>query len=179
VTRSGPIRRWIIDGDNLRHAWPTHAGAALGRVALCEALRHWVRRAGVRVTVVFDGPAPRRELERQIRHGEAEVIFSGPRSADEVIEDLIEQAPSAANLVVVSSDHAVRAAARRRRAQAIKSHDFVINGMAPSGAPRRRPAAEPVEPDSAGHNGEGDAAHWLREFGLDAEGPEDVTDMMG
>lgn len=176
---SGAPRRWIIDGDNLRHAWPTQAGAPLGRVGLCEALGRWVRDEGVRVTVVFDGPAPRAELERQIRHGGPEVIFSGPRSADEVIEALIEQASSPANLVVVSSDHAVRAAARRRRASAMKSQDFVMIVTGRGRAPQQPGAREPVGPEKPEQGRGGDRAEWLREFGLDGQQGDDVTDMMG
>jgi predicted RNA-binding protein with PIN domain len=117
----------LIDGNNLMFAAqdtgdPDHV---IGRSGLCDALGEWARRSRERVHVVFDGPAPSAALAQQIAHAAIRVSYSGAGvTADDVIEEILDSDSAARRLLVVSSDRAIRAAARRRRARDMRSDEF-------------------------------------------------------
>lgn len=157
----------LIDGNNLLHAARDAPGGDLliGRSMLCDALGRWTQRRDGDVHVVFDGPAPRADLAGQIGHPAIKVSYSGGGiSADAVLEGLLEANSAARRLMVVSSDREVRRAARRRRAQPVRSEDFwalVKRDLA-------RPVPRRIEPEEkeAGLSPEATQT-WLEEFGLE------------
>jgi predicted RNA-binding protein with PIN domain len=73
-------------------------------------------------TVVFDAAGAPPGLPRALAHRGLAVRFA-PRTsdADSLLEDLIRQDTSPRRLTVVSSDHRVQRAAKRRRARAVDS----------------------------------------------------------
>jgi hypothetical protein len=119
----------IIDGYNVIRQWPElarldRASLEAGREGLLQALRQYRRAKGHRVTVVFDGREPGGQTESAGRAGGMAVRFSRQgETADSVIARLAAEGGPAAT--VVSSDHAVQAAARRHGAAAIASPVFI------------------------------------------------------
>jgi hypothetical protein len=112
--------------------------------------------------VVFDAAgAPAGAPVEQDYHG-IHVRFA-PRhaEADDLIEELIRHAAAPRQLTVVSDDHRLQRAARRRRCVVLGCGDY-LDELARHRVERRRP------PPEAGAKPEGvspdEAARWLREF---------------
>jgi predicted RNA-binding protein with PIN domain len=113
----------VVDGYNLaRAAWSGLAPEEERRrtVALLDDVQ---ARSGGRVIVIFDGDdaviAPTASKNVRVR-------FSATgQTADDAIVDLVEATPSTTPIVVVSSDRAVAADARRQGAVAIGSVAFL------------------------------------------------------
>ncbi len=157
----------VIDGNNLLYAANGVGTRALriGRSMLCDVVGSWAERRAERVHVVFDGRAPGAARAVQIGHSAIKVTYSGTGvSADAVLADILEKDSAARRLLVISSDRAVQKAAKRRRAQAMRSEDFwiMIERDLARPTPRR---AEPEEKE-AGSSPEA-TEQWLDEFGLD------------
>lgn len=122
----------IIDGYNLMHA----AGMARRKYgpgelekSRNELLNFLAYRLSPsereRTSIVFDaGDAPY-ETPQPIRFVEMSIIFAGRgNDADTVIERLIEQHSAPRQIRLISSDHRLQKAARRRRATAVDSEIF-------------------------------------------------------
>jgi uncharacterized protein len=157
----------LIDGNNLLHAVRAveDPERLYGKLMLGHALADWARRRGERIRIIYDGAAPSAALAQQYEHAKVEVIFSGAGiSADAVLNQILETDSAARKLVVVSSDHEVIRAAKRRRARAVGSGEFWANlkrDMARKPPPNR-------EPEEKRRGLDHDATtEWLREFGLD------------
>jgi predicted RNA-binding protein with PIN domain len=140
--------RWIlIDGYNLLHASGVFGSG--GRTPLessREALLDWLgdilsEGERQRTTIVFDARQAPPGLSRSAEKHGLTVRFA-PRGseADDLLEQLIGQHPHPRALTVVSSDHRLQRAARRRRAAAIDSDRWVKDI-------RRRPVERESEPD--------------------------------
>jgi hypothetical protein len=119
-------------------------------------------------TLVFDGPAPTRGLKRQLAPEGLDVRFSAPRTADDLIVELIHAAPSPDQVLVVSDDKAILYEARLRGCASASSKwfteaIFACSPDSPGAAPQ--PLAE--KPTDVSRE---DRAYWRREFGVpDAE----------
>lgn len=156
----------LIDGNNLLFAAREleNPDQPPGRARLCAVLGRWAERRAERVHVVFDGPPPSGGLAEQIGHSALIVSYSGRRTADAVLMQLLETDSAARRLTVVSSDRAVAKAAKRRRAKPVRSQVFwaaVQRDLA-------RPEREPLEPPEKTEGlPPGDEDEWLRELGLD------------
>ncbi|MCP4593931.1 MAG: hypothetical protein GY842_24620 [bacterium] len=168
---------YLIDGNNLLHAAPHHLpGPAVGRQRLSELLGWWSRQVQTEVTVVFDGAEPRPSLAAQMRASGIDLLFSSPRTADEVIEDIIATTRYPAQLCVVSGDRAIQSVARRHRCTTMDSGAFARE-LAALLAPRkddaaRLPASTPPEkPESVSRE---EADEWMREFDVDSTPSEDT-----
>ncbi len=119
----------LIDGYNLlnsvgiigRGVGP--GGLERSRLALLNFLAESLDPAEVpRTVVVFDAHDPPLGLPRKTRHRGITVCFSsGYEDADSQIEELIRAESSPRRLTVVSSDHRLQRAARRRKARAVDS----------------------------------------------------------
>src|SRR3990170_305027 len=108
--------RVLIDGNNLLHTMREHAPiAAVGRETMVRLIGRWSRRTGTAVTLVFDGPAPKGALKKQLSPEGLSVRFSAPATADDLIVAAIHDAEDPTNLRVVTSDTAIRHAAVYRR----------------------------------------------------------------
>ena len=161
---------YLIDGYNLLNGAsvpvPVRAGANLekARLALLNFLAESLDPIEVPQTVVvFDAHDPPPGLPREMRHKGLLVRFA-PRDedADTLIEELIREDSSPRRLTVVSSDHRIQRAARRRRARAVDS-DVWYAEVVRARRERRQAAADGPERPS-GPLLEEDVQYWLREF---------------
>ena len=118
--------RWLVDGYNVIRRDADLRGREeesleAGRAALLAGVAAAARRTGDQFTVVFDGA--RRDVAAPAA-GQVQVVFSRPpETADDVLRTMAVKAGAGA--VVVSSDRAVRDAARRAGGVAVSAEDFV------------------------------------------------------
>jgi uncharacterized protein len=164
----------IIDGYNLLNATGI-AGQGRGprrleqaRQALLNTLVESLPADEVpKTTVVFDASESPWGVQRQLSHRGISVYFAAKEDdADSVIERLIAAHSAPKRLIVVSSDHRLQRAARRRKATAIDS-DIWFNQLLRDRADRtasKSAANEPPKPE--GPYSPGEVERWLREFGL-------------
>ena len=115
-------------------------------------------------TIVFDSSNAPPGLPRELQYqGIAVKYATGYESADEMLEELIRKASAPRRLTVVSSDHRVQRAAKRRKARAVDS-DVWCAEIRES----RHKSKEPLptsSPKPATPLPEDDVAAWLDEFG--------------
>jgi predicted RNA-binding protein with PIN domain len=154
----------LIDGYNLLHASGVFGNA--GRTSLessREALLDWLGEVlsdaqRQRATIVFDAREAPPGLPRSAKKHGLQIRFA-PRGheADDLLEDLIRSHSSPRALTVVSSDHRLHRAARRRRAIAIDSDKWVAELRVKSTADEPEPERHvTLDPD--------DVNEMLREF---------------
>jgi uncharacterized protein len=164
-----PPMPYLVDGNNLFFAF-RKVGDDLGRSGLAKRLGQLADITGQRVAVVFDGAAPHGALAEQVGDERIEVVFSAPRTADEVLCERIAADSAPKRLVVVSTDHEIRRAARRRRCQAIRSEDFVEILDAMIERSRRPRKGEPPQKRQGLTSQQ--AQQWLKELNLDEDTQE-------
>lgn len=156
----------LIDGYNLLHASGVFGdvrgsgGFEASRRALLDTLAAMLGDQRHGVTIVFDAADAPPGLPERSSHDGIDVRFARDYpNADACIEDLIEEHDAPSALTVVSADNRIIAAARRRRAKAVSSHEWFADLRA---AGRTRDAGD-AKPGPPGDDGE--VARWLREFG--------------
>jgi predicted RNA-binding protein with PIN domain len=172
----------IIDGYNLLHASGIlgrgrgPGGLERSRNALLNFLAESLDDAQRADTiVVFDALAAPKGLPRSIDHRGLKVRFAEQGAeADDVIEQLILADSSPRRLIVVSSDHRLHRAARRRRAKPIDSDRWYAETVRNRIERARRDestskgefnsAQKPSEPVT-----DGEVRFWLKQFGLEAD----------
>ena len=165
----------IIDAYNVLHATEALPPGVFApdEVALARlvAASRW---GGDAATIVCDGTGSGRASRTPGEVRGVRILYAGAgRDADSVIIAMIERDTSPRKLTVVSSDRAIQKAARRRRASAISSEDF-LRTLAPAAPKAPAPqtsgmrAAVPLDPHGV--------ARWMREFGYD---PADIADSAG
>ncbi len=113
--------------------------------------------------VVFDAAGAPPGLPRELTHRGLKVRFA-PRTsdADSLLEDLIRQDTSPRRLTVVSSDHRVQRAAKRRRARAVDSDVWyaeILHRRQTSAPPSVRPSTPNFPLDQE------EVEVWLSRFG--------------
>jgi len=160
----------LIDGYNLLHASGIFGeGKELtelhrSREALLRFLAASIDSAErTRTTIVFDAAGAPPGLPKTLTHEQITVHFARDYDdADAMLEDLIAAHDTPRTLVVVSSDHRVQRAARRRRATAVDSdrwyNDLCLlrrNAALPRIAP-------PQKPNTALSPGE--VEYWTNQF---------------
>jgi predicted RNA-binding protein with PIN domain len=168
----------IIDGYNLLHASGV-IGRGIGPGALARSRQALlgVLSASLepdqrpRTTVVFDSGPAGRGLPHDIEWHGMRVRFAAQHAcADALIEELIQANSAPRRLVVVSSDHRLQRAARRRRARAIDSDRWFAQLLAKR---RRRqsatPPAETTKPNQRLTPAE--VEYWLAQFRGEPESP--------
>lgn len=168
---------YLIDGNNLLHAAASHGpGRSIARDMLCRLVAQWGRDREIDdLTVVFDGPTPPGGLARQMRHSGVVVVFSGPRTADEVIEEVIAGARTPGRITVVTTDRAIQHAVRYRRGRCIDSEAFMAQLWQQAEthtAPASPPPEKPQDLSTTETRG------WLAEFGPDLPDAVDDAEMM-
>jgi len=121
-----------------------------------------------RTTIVFDAKDAPPGLPRTVDHNGMTIRYASEYAdADTLIEELIQSEAAPRSLLVVSSDHRIQRAARRRRAPAIDSDRWYADLCRRRHARQhaRRPRiAKPVGPLS-----DAEVAYWLRQFVLETE----------
>jgi uncharacterized protein len=171
----------LIDGYNLLHVSGVFGtGTALtelhrSREALLAFLAAALEPAQRKhSTIVFDAAGAPPGLPDTFAYQGITVRFARePGNADAMLEDLIAEHRSPRTLVVVSGDHRVQRAARRRRAKAIDSDRW----WAELCAERRRRGSEtpqlPQKP-TAVNLSEGEVDYWVRQF---ADAPQEIPQL--
>jgi predicted RNA-binding protein with PIN domain len=164
----------LIDGYNLLNATgivgrggPPSLGRS--RLALLNFLAAAIDpREVAHTTVVFDAHDAPPGLPRVVQHGPLLVRFAVKnRTADELIEELILADSAPRRLVVVSSDHEIQRAARRRRAKAVGSEVWYSELIRERREREEESADAPAQP--AVPLLEEDVSYWLRQFGGESE----------
>lgn len=188
----------LIDGYNLLHIVGILGGKVgpggleRARDALLGFLARSLTAAErAATTVVFDASQGPLGLPREQNHRGVRVLFAvGHDDADALLEQLIREDSAPRQLVVVSSDHQIQRAAKRRRATAIDS-DLWYDEMQ-----RRRHAREVEESRAHSDDAEtmdaaedrssspgalADAAYWIRVFsqGVDSDETDAAADDPG
>ena len=160
-----PAARWtLIDGYNLLHA--SGVFGTVGRTSLeasREALLDWLGEVlseaqRQRTTIVFDAREAPPGLPRSGKKHGMQIHFA-PRGceADEMLEELIRDHTTPRALMVVSSDHRIQRAARRRRAKSMDSDRWVAEF-------RHLPHPDSPAPDYREAPSPEDLQSWLDEF---------------
>lgn len=163
----------LIDGYNLLHGsgiLPKGVGPGTlerSRSALLNFLAEALEPGELRHTiVVFDAAAAPPGLPRSVDHHGISVRYAAQyENADELIEELIKADTSPRKLVVVSSDHRLHKAARRRKATPIDSDRWyaaMLERRRAHPMKRETGSIKPAAPATAG-----EVEYWLREFGED------------
>jgi predicted RNA-binding protein with PIN domain len=171
----------IIDGYNLLHASGIvgqgrgRGGLERSRLALLNFVVESLDAKDLpRATVVFDaGPDSPRGLPRLLQHRGLTVRFAtGSDGADELIEEMILADSAPRRLTVVSSDHRLHRAARRRGAKPIDSDLWYADAVRHRQRRRDQPHAPPAVKPGVG-NSEPDVEYWLRQFSDEPESEEE------
>jgi len=157
---------YLIDGNNLMYAL-AKAGASASRVGLCRLLEK-LTAGGHRVRVVFDGPARAGSPTPQDEPANPAILYAVGRPADEIIEEFIAADSAPRRLTVVSTDHRIRRAARKRRCTTVTSEDFARTLLSAPHPDEKPPSPEPPE-KRQGLRPE-QTRKWLKEFGFDEKG---------
>jgi predicted RNA-binding protein with PIN domain len=168
----------IIDGYNLLYASGILGGGRgpgfleRSRQALLNFLAESLDEKSVsRCQVVFDASIEKapRGLPRRLTHRGITVHFaSGLPSADELIEQLILAESAPRQLTVVSSDHRLQRAAKRRKATAVDSDVWFYQTLRDRAARRDAGIGDDLKPDAPTSAFE--VNFWLQQFGTATEG---------
>lgn len=158
---------FLIDGYNLLNCAgiTSEAGAPYSleasRVAIAKFLRDALTDVELeRTTVVFDGREAPPGLPRRVQLLGVDVRFSKRgEEADDLLETLIRANHAPRQLTVVSSDHRVQRAARRRRARAVDSEVWYNEIRAAHRSKTEAAAEKPALPLSAS-----ELTRWTEEF---------------
>ena len=162
-----PSRFLMIDGYNLLHAIglarEKYGPGELARKRL-ELLNRLSRRLTeeerLRCTVAFDAIEAPLNLPRRFVHQRIAVQFAEPgHTADELIELLVSQHSAPRRLTVVSSDHRLQTAIRRRRGLALDSEVFWQQLDSPD-----RHIGAPTAPQLPIESDTGELNFWMQEF---------------
>lgn len=157
--------RLLIDGYNLLNSVGVlpppdrPAGLEQSRRALLDFLVARIPAEELsRTVIVFDAAGAPPGLPREFSYHGLAVRFS-PRSsdADSVLEELIQADTAPRRMTVVSSDHRVQRAARRRRARAVDSDVWFLQLL-------RQARRQPETPHRAAPLLTDELNAWLAEF---------------
>ena len=156
----------LIDGYNLLHALgmaPKPGGMSLerSRLRMLEWLAGELGDASADVGVIFDSRMMTGDTEQT--HRGIWMRFSRGQTADDLIEELIRQEPVPARLTVVSNDHRIQIAAKRRGCLFWDCEQFVDSLPSLKKKPPEVPQVEIGEKPLAPSVVEMD--EWLRRFG--------------
>jgi len=147
----------LVDGNNLLHNLP---GGLRRRDEVRRLNLDLVRRESTRVIVVFDGPPPTGTPAREML-GRLTIVYSGSRSADDVIIGYLPQGAGARQWVVVTDDLGLRTQARQRGAEVRSVGTWRAKGQTSEGGHKSKPGA------AAGHKAKlspAEVADWKRYF---------------
>lgn len=182
----------LIDGDNLIHAAgivsrrPGPGSLERARRALLNFLVASLTPDELAGTVVvFDSEAAPPGRPRQVEYEGLSVRYASEyEDADALLEELIRADSAPRRLTVVSSDHRVQRAARRRRSQAVDSDVWYARTVRARDVRRgRQTSAASPDRDKPQDLSPAEVERWLREFApliaeelLETGSPEQLPD---
>jgi predicted RNA-binding protein with PIN domain len=160
----------LIDGYNLLHASGIlgrgigPGGLQRSRLALLNFLAESLpSRSLPGTTVVFDAAAAPPGLPDTLHHRGITVRFARHHeSADALIEELVRMDSAPRRLTVVSSDHRLHRAARRRKAKAVDSDQWYAQLARQRSHAARSPARDLRKPETP--QAEDEVEYWLSHF---------------
>jgi predicted RNA-binding protein with PIN domain len=168
---------YLIDGYNLLHALDVlpkrlgPKGLHYARQRLLDVLHAAFREDAGSVTIVFDAAGAPPSVRDVQEYRGLEVRFAvRHEEADDLIELLIRHEAHPQKLTVVSDDHRIQQAARRRHCNGLGCGAF-LDWL----HERRRPAPPATQADSSAkpqRSSDADTAHWLKEFADLQDSPE-------
>ncbi len=182
----------LIDGYNLLHKTnilgpaprarshagrPVASGLRRSREALLRFLAASIDAADLpRTTIVFDAGGAPPGLPRRVDYYEMMVRYATEYAdADTLIEELIQAEAAPRSLLVVSSDHRIQRAARRRRASFVDS-DRWFGELCRRRYARQQPR-DPSDDKPSGPLSDAEVAYWLQQFLSETESiANDETD---
>lgn len=136
---------------------------SLDEASLCRIISEYLLRVRTYAQVIFDGLGPRDKSELS-GIDNLEVYFSGQDlEADDIIEEKIEEYSAPKNMVVVSTDRRIRAAATRRKSISVTSDLFWVSMI--EQLDRKKPTPMPKEKRHGLNEMETD--QWMDEFDLE------------
>lgn len=110
---------WVIDGNNLLGRAGASRDTADSKRQLLRTLANFARARRTKVACYFDGTEP----EHFGRHlGSVSVIFSGSRSADDLI---VKKVATGSGWKVVTADRALAARIQRRQVEVVDPGGFL------------------------------------------------------
>jgi predicted RNA-binding protein with PIN domain len=149
---------YLIDGNNLLGSWGGPQGDDDRRHEVVRRVAAFCRGRNAKATVVFDGHPLRADLAAQ-ELGPVSVRVPEPGTdADTLIRELVERAPRAADLIVVTSDKALYSYVKTLGAAVLRAHEW--NALERQIEGRRTRASGGEKPDR-----EDDVEGWLKKFG--------------
>jgi predicted RNA-binding protein with PIN domain len=153
---------YLIDGNNLiGHERGLSLADDASRDVLVRALCSLSRRSGKRVTVVFDGVAPRGSGRSDL--GKVRVLYAGSgrtaMTADERILRMVRGDGRPAEITLVTSDQSLANRARAAGAATVRCHRF-------RPLLRETAAADAAGPEKPTHV---DVREWAEYFGIDPD----------
>lgn len=146
----------LLDGNNLAHRLDDRSRSSVRKQVL-EATRHET----VSVTVVFDGPPPAGAPPKESL-GRVTVVYSGSKTADDVIIGLLPSGSAAKQYSVVTDD--------RGLASRVKDRGATVRSLAEWR--RRRKTKTPTRPRVESKLSSHDVAEW-ESFFADHPGEDD------
>jgi predicted RNA-binding protein with PIN domain len=160
------MEKILIDGYNLLHKDATLHSLARhsleqAREALLDRLAAY-RSGDVSIVVVFDGREGLSAGESPRRPGVATRFSRPPRSADQVIVEMIASEPRRSSLLVVTSD--VKDIGRCARAEGVRwiSSEAFLRRLPGKSGSRSPEAREEEKPTAAAAS---EIEYWLKKFG--------------
>jgi predicted RNA-binding protein with PIN domain len=170
--------RYLIDGYNLLHAMGLLRGKVgphgleKARLALLGRLCGVYGRDSSAVTVVFDASRAPSDAAADEDYNGIHIRYAIDREADEIIENLIQHEATPRLLTVVSDDHRIQQAARRRRCLVRGCLDYLEEIERRR---RRKPTSPETSDKPEGVSG-AETQHWLRAFTDDSDQTESYPD---
>jgi predicted RNA-binding protein with PIN domain len=167
---------YLIDGYNLLHALGVlkrkmgPGGLEQARLFLLGSLHGAFEEQSSNVTIVFDAAGARPGASGDEDYHGLHVRYAvGKEQADDLIEELIQQEARPKHLTVVSDDHRLQKAARRRRANYLGCAEFfdVLQEKR-----RKRTSSLPAPEDKQQGLSAREKDHWLKQFGDLENDPE-------
>jgi predicted RNA-binding protein with PIN domain len=166
---------YLIDGYNLLYAMGVTRrrmgpqGLEKARQNLLGVLHGSFGDESANVTVVFDAARPPPGVPAELDYQGIHVRFAiGMAAADDLIEVLIRRASAPRHLTVVSDDHRIQQAGRRRRCAVLGCGDFLQELERRRKPPPAPPGEQPAKPTGVSRE---EAQHWLKEFADLADDP--------
>ena len=161
---------FLIDGYNLLNASRIRSRshgrtelerARLGLLDFLATILSDDERA--KTTVVFDAADAPPGLPHSSEHADMAIRFTRNNTiADDLIEEFIARCSTPRSLVVVSSDHRIHRAARRRKARAIDSDRWLRDRIAKRNRAQRTCALSSEKPSAVPNSAE--VAYWTKKF---------------